>query len=238
MHKTINLIIVIIFCGLFAGCSKNVVKITQQEDNGIKEVLKVYGGVCKYAISYSLNTKDGKERKFKIELSQSSGVEKYAKIAEMPASNIAYLFYKNISTQEETYNAIIVDIVFNDKSKQSFEFNTNTLDLVMQKMPTMNSVVALLKDRKYKVLEGLLDAESLVKYDKSRLIKNIDSLDARFGNITTYIPMGFRFDRRNGGEKTLHLSALIKRDIEPHHFSIDMSANPDSNHIYIINYQF
>lgn len=238
MNRIINLIVILISFSLLGSCTSNTVTLTKQEDNGIKEILKVYGGVCKYSTRYSLSTKDGKKRDFIIELSQSNAIEKYARIVEMPSSNIAYLFYKNVSNQEESYNAIKVNIVFNDKTTQTFEYATKTLNLVMQKMISMDNTVNLLKDRKYDELEESIDAETHFKYDKDQLSEKIAGLDARFGNITGYIPMGFRFNKMPNGEEILHLSAMIKRDIENHEFSMDVSLGPANNEIYRVDYRF
>lgn len=88
----------------------NLVSITDNEDKGIKEILRIYEGYCKYAIGYSASTIKGKKKYFELEISKSDIIEKYARIAEMPASNIAYLFYRNLKNENNNYDEIHVVI--------------------------------------------------------------------------------------------------------------------------------
>lgn len=93
----------------------NALSITDNEDKGVKEILDFYGGYCKYAIGASASTETGKKKYFELELSKSDAIEERAKVAQMPASNIAYLFYKNLNQEERAnYDEIHTVLIFAD----------------------------------------------------------------------------------------------------------------------------
>lgn len=76
--------------GIFSKFSST----TNNEDNGINEISKYYGGKCECEKHVSVSTESGTKKSFALVLSQSEVIEEQAKLAQMPASNIAYHFFR------------------------------------------------------------------------------------------------------------------------------------------------
>src|SRR5438309_8729239 len=89
------------------SCTGNF-KITDNEDKGVKEVLSLFGGYCKYSIGWDVSTKTGKKKYFELELSKSAFVDNMADMTELPASGVAYYFYKNLKGERRKYTHIKV----------------------------------------------------------------------------------------------------------------------------------
>ncbi|MBI3260449.1 MAG: hypothetical protein HYZ54_13400 [Ignavibacteriae bacterium] len=62
------------------GLISNLVGITDNEDNGIKEILKYYGGECNYSVRFSASSSEGKKKYFELVLSQSEVIEKQSQV--------------------------------------------------------------------------------------------------------------------------------------------------------------
>jgi len=154
------------------GLFSNFISISDNEDKGVKEILAFYGGQCKYAIGASASTKDGKKKYFELEMSQSVVLEDYANKIEMPASNIAYLFYSNLKDEKSSYDEIHSIIILKDGTKKTFEYSTEKLELVDKRMSLAKKTVDLLTNKDYENLKLLLNNE-LFKFDKDELISYI-----------------------------------------------------------------
>jgi hypothetical protein len=219
------------------GLLSNLVSITDNEDKGVKEILDYYGGQCKYAIGASASTDTGSKKYFELEMSKSDPFEKYAQIVEMPASNVAYLFYKNLKDEKTKYDEIHTVVVFNDGTKKTFVFDPSQLELVVKAMPSVLKVVDILKSKNYQSLSPILNDSTLMQYDKKGLIANIEKMDPQFGNIKEFIPYGFRFKNLDNGKRVLHISGALMRDKQSNEFSIDLNPDSSTDEIYLLQYQ-
>lgn len=219
------------------GLLSNLVSITDNEDKGIKEILDYYGGQCKYAVGTSASTENGSKKYFELEMSKSEPFEKYAQIVEMPASNVAYLFYKNLKDEKTKYDEIHTVVIFNDGTKKTFVFETNKLDLVVKAMSSVSKVVDILKNKNYESLSPMLNDSTLVQYDKKGLISNIEKTDPQFGVIKEFIPYGFRIKDQDNGKRVLHISGALIRDKQSNEFSLDLNPDSPTDEIYLIQYQ-
>jgi len=217
----------------------NALSITDNEDKGVKEILDFYGGYCKYAIGASASTETGKKKYFELELSKSDVIEEKAKVSQMAASNIAYIFYKNLSTEErDNYDEIHTVLIFADGEKMTFEFPTKQLELVDQRMKVVNKVVGLIKEKNFEALRPILNDTALISYDKNELITNLKSVDTQFGNVTEgFTPFGFRINKVKDGTDVLHISGAIIRDKQSNEFSVDLDLNGKDYNIYVLQYK-
>jgi hypothetical protein len=217
----------------------NAVSITDNEDKGVKEILDFYGGYCKYAIGASAWTETGKKKYLELELSKSEVIEQKAKVAQMPASNIAYLFYKNLNKEErDNYNEIHTVLIFADGEKMTFEFPSEQLELVGQRLKVVNKVVGLIKEKNFEALKPMLNDKALVSYDKNELVANLVKVDPQFGNVTEgFRPFGFRINKAKDGTDVLHISGAIIRDKQSNEFSVDLNLNGKDDSIYVLQYK-
>ncbi len=217
------------------------VSITDNEDIGVKEILDYYGGYCKYSIGRESETEIGKStnatKYFKLEMSKSDVLEEYSRKIGLPASNIAYIFYKNLKEEKSNYNEIRISIILKDGKEREFTFPVNQLEMVNKKMFLVNKIVNLLKEKKYEEIKPMLNDKGVVKYDKNELFVNIVKVEPALGDIEIFLPFGFYFQKLDEGGEVLHISGMIKRNKQNNEFSVNLDPNLDKDEVYSIDYK-
>lgn len=215
----------------------NFISITDNEDKGVKEILEYYGGKCEYSVGASASTDGGKAKYFVLELSESQTIESYSKVAQMPASNMAYLFYKNLKDEKQNYNEIRTVIKLSNGEDISFNYSTDQLAIVEGRMPTVEKVVELIKTKQFQEIKPFLNDTSVAKYDKNELVTNMENVDTQFGEAIAFLPYGFRFNEYENGKKYLHISGRISRDKQDHEFSADFDLGRPKDELLMIRYK-
>ena len=215
----------------------NLISITDNEDKGVKEVLEYYGGYCEYSIGATASSKDGTSKFFELKMSKSDALEKYSNIIQMPASNIAYLFYSNLKDEKNRYDEIRTIILLKNGKEITFKFPTTQLKKVEKRIPIIKKIVSLIKEKKFQNIGEHLNDQSIIKYDKSQLITNIENIDSKFGQVIDFLPYGFRFDSTNDGHVILHVSGIVKRSIQSHEFSADFDLNSTKEELLKFDYK-
>jgi hypothetical protein len=217
------------------GLLSNLVSITDNEDKGIKEIIAFYGGQCEYGFEKNVS---GSETNFWLKFSKSAAVDKLAKTPELPGSNIAYLFYKNLDKEKNNYNQIQTELVFSDGHSQKFSYPVAQLEKVKEKIRLIGKVVALIKDQNFTVLKNYLKVDTaLFNYDKDLILSNLQKAESEFGNIKQFIPYGFTFSKADNGKEILHVAGLIQRDQQSNYFSVNLDPNTSQDEIYSLNYK-
>jgi hypothetical protein len=206
------------------------------EAKGASEVISYYGGSCKYAIGVSQSTNHSKNQYLELELSDSETIERYIDIPDFPASNIAYLCYKQLGKSTERYNQIKSTLVFKSGKKTSFTYPTSQLSVVAKKMILLDRVIGLIKSNDFSSLKLMLNDSIVIKYNKDTLISNIKKAESELGDIKGFRPLGFQFNMIDGIE-ILHISGIIDRTKTNHQFSIDVDPSADNNQIINIQYK-
>ena len=215
----------------------NFVSITDNEDKGVKEILEFYGGQCKYAVGASASTDEGESKYFELEISQSEVIESYSNVAQMPASNVAYLFYKNLKEEKNNYNEIHTVLKFDDGNEMTFKYPVEQLDIVASRMPTVEKVVGLIKSKQFQEIKPLLNDTSVAKYDKNELVTNMEKIDSQFGEVKEFLPYGFRIKETEVGKRYLHISGAILREKQNHEFSVDFDLDRPKDELLMIGYK-
>ncbi|MBW4971372.1 hypothetical protein KZY98_12940 [Croceibacter atlanticus] len=218
------------------GLLSNFVSISDNEDKGVKEILGFYGGYCEYSIGVSASTEDGKKKYFELKMSQSDAIEKLADKIEMPASNIAYLFYRNLKDEKENYDEIHSVIIFKDGTEKTFEYSTKQLETVHKRMNVVNKVVELINSNDFDTLKSMLNNE-LVEFNKDELITNLENANPKLGKVTEFNPYGFRINNSKSGIEILHVSGAMIREIQNNAFSVDLDLNSEKEEIYLLQYK-
>ncbi|MEZ4805209.1 MAG: hypothetical protein R2852_06935 [Bacteroidia bacterium] len=217
----------------------NLLSITDNEDKGVKEILNFYGGECKYSIGASASSEIGEKHYFELELSKSDAIEEITEIAQMPASNIAYLFYRNLNEEErKKYDEIHVVLIFSSGKKMKFNYSSQQLKLVNQRMKVVDKIVGLIKEKNFEALRPMLNDTTFISYDRNELISNLIKFDPQFGNVTEgFRPFGFGIEKSKNGKEVLHISGAIIRDKQNNAFSVDLDLNGKGDYIYILQYK-
>ncbi len=215
---------------ILTGC--NSFKNTNNEDKGIKEVLDLYGGQCKYSVGFNASTEHETEKYYKMEISGSDVIEKYSDIVQMPASGIAYTFYKNLAGERKNYSDIKVNIIFNDGSKKEFNFKTKDLEVVDHNIPKVLTFVDLMKKNNYTEVGKYFADTNIVSFKVSDMLTGLSKSDSAFGNIKSFTFYGYRFNDKNG-INYLHISGALDREKQPTEFSVDVNPTIDKDFYYI-----
>lgn len=216
----------------------NLLSISNNEDKGVKEILSFYGGYCKYAIGYSASTREGKKKYFELEISKSDIIEKYKNVVEMPASNIAYLFYRNLKNEKNNYDEIHTVIIFKDKSKVTLDYSKETLAIVDNKMNVVEKLVNLLKRKNYEGIKPFLKPDTTyIHYDKDELVSNLTKVELQLGTIKEFLPYGFRFNDKKDQQAFLHISGVLLRDKQSNEFSVDIDPKSTNDEIILLQYK-
>ncbi len=215
---------------LFAACKNS--KISDNEKKGIKEVVNLYGGRVKYSKEDSTAIN---KNVFEIELSKSSFADKYTNNPELPASGIAYAFYKKLGNDKQKYTHIKSELLLSDGEKVGFEFPVNELELVNSKIKIAEKITDLIRQRNFDALKPLLDDSSYAQYNKDEFIKNLEEADRRYAKANELVIIGYRFYKIYG-KNILHISGQLMRGAQANAFSIDIDPNDRQERAVMINY--
>lgn len=244
-----RVIIVSAFTAILVGCVdrkegeektsllSNFISISDNEDKGVKEILEFYGGECEYSFGASASTDKGKLKYFELEMRKSSAIEKYSHVAQMPASNIAYLFYRNLKSEKNNYDEIHTVIKFADGSQVTFKYPVQELEIVSDRMPVVEKIIAKMKNKDFEGIKASLNDESLIKYDKNELVLNMEQLEPSFGQVKEFVPYGFRIEEFGDNKRILHISGAVMRDKQNHEFSADFDLDAPKEELLRIEYQ-
>jgi hypothetical protein len=203
------------------------------EQEGIKDVTGFYGGECNYATGKTANDK----LYFLIEISNSMAIENTKNIVGLSSANIACIFYQDVMSLNK-YDEIRVKINLSDSEKLAAEYPVASLAIVLAKMKTVQAVVNLLKEKNYKGLGAMLNNNnSIAKFDKKKLIDEIEKADGPLGKIEMFIPYGYAFHRAEDGNSVLRISGVLKRDKQNNEFSVLMNPDTTKSDVLMINYK-
>jgi hypothetical protein len=215
----------------------NLLSITDNEDKGVKEVLDFYGGYCEYSIGASISTDKGKQKYFELKVSKSEVLDKYADMPDVLASNIAYLFYKNLKSENKNYSEIHSVLLFSKVDKYEHSYTLDQLELMSAKMIVVNKVIDLIKAKNFAGLKPFLSNDSYTDKAKDTLTSNLQKVDPEFGNVKEFRTFGFRFETLNGFN-VLNVLGAIMRDKQNNQISLKIDLKPGEDKIHYLDYKF
>ena len=207
--------------------------LTVNEAKGLKEIVDFYGGHCKYSVGL-----DKEKKYFEIELNESASAEQFKEMTAMPASNMAYLFFKDLKEEQNTYDEILSTLALNDGVKKTFRYSKEQLAAVDQHMNTVYKIAGLIKEKDYEALRPLIQ-EKVFSVNVDEVMSKLKVADSLFGNVTTgFKPYGFAIKKAETGMDILHISGIIARDKQSHEYSVDMDLNTNDGKIFFIQFKF
>jgi hypothetical protein len=217
------------------GILSHLINISDNENNGIQEILDFYGGRAEYSIGASASTSDGTKKYFEIEMSQSDAIDKRLDKVYLPSSNIAYRFYKNLKEEKKDYDEIKIVLISKDNKKQEFNFPITLLEKAEKRIKVQEKTISLLKDKKFDELKEMLNNE-VVPFDKDELISSLKKFEPQLGDIIEFRLFGFKVTKIKDKE-FMHISGAIIREKQNNEFSIDIDFNSDKYELYQIQYE-
>lgn len=208
------------------------VETTPNEDSGIREVAGFYNDGI---LAYAKGSTDGK-RYFRIAISGTSHINKYANDLELIGSNIAYTFYKRLKAEVKDYDYIVVAIKNRGKTVQIYSYDMKLMATVKQKMDILKNVVRLMAVNDFDSLNHSFDS-SFSATTKEELLHTLDEIQPKFGTINGFMPIAFRvYHRDYDGWLILHLSGAVLRSKENHVLSIEVYPYPNRDKLLSMSY--
>ena len=206
MNKLIAFLLIVF---TIVSCT-NPIGVTENEKQAVEKVLDFYGGVCNRAKGFS-----GSNTYFELEMSNSELIESYAKMSELPASNIAYLFSSNLKSEEDNYTNIKVKI--NLKNGESHEYTYKTTDLkeIQSSVDLLAKVGEEIKNKGYKNLLDLFDEKAKENLDTAMLRMYCSPYDSAYGQIKQTQFHGFAFfNGKKDSIPLIHIAGVNIREKE------------------------
>ena len=243
MFKTINYymkkLLLFLFLLILTIVSCKQFKVSEKEKAAMKEIVELYGGSCTYTINFKVSTKSGKTRSFEREVSNSEFLNEHNELAEMYASNIAYIFFTYVKDEKKTYNNIKSSIIYKDGGKASYNYSFDSLRIVDTKMAYVKNVVKVLADSglektKQMIKPGIFRTEE----DKQEYFAKLIAIDPTFGKIIDFKPVGFKFITNNPELNFLHISGNLKRSKRDSQFSIGIEPTIGLDKVYILGFDY
>ena len=220
------------------GLLSNLVDITDNEDKGIKEIIAFYGGQCEYGVQKRVYNNQDNETNFWLKCSKSRYLDTLEKIAELSGSNITYIFYKNLEKERSNYDQIQSELIFSDGGTVKFSYSVSQLEKVKSKIILVNKIVSLIKNKKFNDVANYLNVDTtLVKYDKTIVVSNLQKAELQFGNASGFVLYGFKFSKTDNGTEILHIAGSIRRDKQNNFFSVNVDPNTSEDKIYSLDYK-
>jgi hypothetical protein len=221
------------------GLISNFINITDNEDKGIKEILAFYGGYCEYSIGSTIGS-EGTEKYFELKMTESGLLEKLAAINEMPSSNIAYLFYKNLTQEKVKYSYIKVVIELKNKGISSRSFQISDLKILEQKIDVIYQVSDLISKSNFEKLFALIDKSAIPDLTLDKVTTLCKQVENQCGTIDSLTFQGFSFFKLEDGTGLLHLAGIQSRKKQNIPLSIIINPKKESieNSIESIKFDF
>ena len=206
MKKIVGFLLI----GLLTAC--NNVVVTKQEEKAVGVVLDFYGGICNRKKGF--HSKNGsKETYFELEMSKSKIIEKFSSILELPASNIAYLFYSNLKEEQDNYTEVHVTIKLTKGETHKFIYNSKDLKEIEKFTPILEVVSSKIKSQDIVGLLTDFDKEIAKDIDVELFEKTCIKVDSAFGKINETYFHGFMFTEfTEYKDPIVQLVGIMKRE--------------------------
>ncbi len=222
-----------------ASCG-NEVPLSENEEKGIAEIKAAYGGQLSYELLDS-TTADGAKKYLQFKLSQSDVLEKQADLLELKASNVAWLFFKNIGEEKNKYTHLKIILMLKDKTGDSRIYSIQELEKVKAKIPVIEQAAAAIQSGNYDGFYELFPQDIRATVTKENLINFCSSVDNEKGRATGFQFEGFGyFFLSSENKQLLNLAGFHTRARESSPFGVFVDADmPELNgSLYSIKFEY
>ncbi len=225
-----------------SSCKNNTVEpslpanLSQNEDKGLKEIIRTYGGVIHFDKGAIAATADNKKtRIFEVSLANSTKVDEQAKNTSLIASNLAWLMYKNMGADANNYDEIHAILTIKE-NKTTTKFPVADLKIVAKKMEVLNKMIALIKADKLEELRPFLNNTDLIEYPKDEILAELNFRSKTNGKITGFTPAGFKRNKSSDGKPILQISGILNREKLDHPISIAADMQSDKEEVLFLQF--
>lgn len=206
------------------------IKITENENKGVDEILSYYNGVCQYSIGF-----EGKRKYFELEMSKVRYFEVFSHRHRTTANNIAYLFYKNLKSEKSKYDKIRVIMRLKNGKTKHFNVATSQLKTVHRQMKLVNQLVSRLQKREFDKINPMLSNERFTDYTKEEWLTRIEKIEDHFGDIKELMTSGFDFIASEYNT-ILRIDGSLLRSKQASQFQVEFDIQNHPDKILFFNY--
>ncbi|WP_405292312.1 hypothetical protein [Algibacter sp. Ld11] len=217
------------------GLLSHLFSLSDNEANGIDEILEFYGGSCEYLFGVSASTNEGTKKYFEIKISQSDAIDELLDKVHLPSSNIAYRFYKNLKEEKKNYDIIKVILISSNNKKEEFDFPITFLEKAEKRIKVAERTISLIKEKQFEELKKMFNDE-ISLLEKDEFILRLKEIEPQLGNILEFRLFGFKITKIKNVE-SIHVSAAIIRDKQSNEYSVDLEFNSDKYEVSQIQYE-
>jgi len=214
------------------GCDN--IGVTETEVKAVQVVLNRYGGECHRFKGFE--TENGiTQTYFELEMSKSKALEKYSEILEIPASNIAYLFYSNLNDEKKNYTHVKVKINLNNGKQQEFYYPHEDIETMEKFAPILSDISNQFKSQDYEAFFNDFDRDIARNLNMDQIHSLCSEYDSLYGNAIEIQLQGFTFhDSAADNRALLRLFGIMKRKKK----NTPISAYIDRNSKKLVGFGF
>lgn len=185
MKKTYPILLLCLL--MLAGCT-----ITDNEQKGLDEVAKVYGGKVSFKIGTftSTNPNAAQGKLLEIDITDAD-LTRYGELFALPAANAAVLMYNRMTTAERAdYNGLQV-VLRNGNSSRTFSYPMAMLAEATQAYHQLAILLTGWQKQDYQLVADRWNDAALTRPDRTGLPAAVARQGAKIGPIAGFSPEGF-----------------------------------------------
>lgn len=188
--KLLFTVISFLALSLLSGCS------TVTEEAGLKEIADFYGGsvFLKKGANISTTATEPQGSYLEIALNRT-GISTYYRDLQIPASNCAFLVYKNLRPRQRTdYNYFKV-IVQDSTASHTYTFSPADLELATQSLKNLNNLMFSLQGEDFPTVASKLDPAATGTMSSDSVTANLRRISQKLAPFSNYQVQGFEVDK-------------------------------------------
>ncbi|MCB0518788.1 MAG: hypothetical protein H6577_19195 [Lewinellaceae bacterium] len=190
----------------------------------LKDVSALYSGLVTFD-----------ENKSEISVSSSPKLEQMADMISLPASHIAWLFYKNL--KECPYDSIRVALHLTNGSNPVFSFPKGQLKIVNERIKVYDEVGELFKNGDYNRLYKMFAPDVAAQMTQHDLGTFCNEVFESNGKPVGYTFQGFTFFNLSGKNKELiHMAGMLHRVKQD--TPLSLYVDPENGQLYSIKFDY
>jgi len=154
----------------------------------------------------------------------------------LPASGIAYIFYRNLAGEKLKYAGIRTIVVNKSGVENTFDFPMDSLEIVNSYYPRVEKAALSIGKSDFTALGSQFNP-AFDTAKKAVMLSNIAKLQPEYGPVKMVLPAGFAFYEADGSIR-LHIAAAVVREKQNHPFSVDVDLSSPGDRIEMLNYEY
>lgn len=217
--------------------ANNEINYFKNQDSVATKIVNLFGGDCEYGVDKEVYENGIEEYAAWFKFENSQILNKNTFESEILASNIAIIAVSDLKNKPANFSKVICYLPTD--SNRKFIFEIRLTELAKTKLKAIDTVSALLEQKKYDHLLSLFsNADKMSNYDKNKILSTIKVNEAILGPGNGTIFYGYSFIPLEKNKLALKFYFKIKRKKGPSEICITINPYSSNPEIYSIEYNF